>query len=66
MTIQYERHLPLVHGNKIYSPSTCIFVPQRINTLFVKKDMNRGDLPIGVHWDKSRNKYNFVGMFLGF
>ena len=47
----------LVHGNKIYSPSTCIFVPQRINTLFVKKDMNRGDLPIGVHWDKSRNKY---------
>ena len=47
----------LVHGNKIYSPSTCIFAPQRINTLFVKKDMNRGDLPIGVHWDKSRNKY---------
>lgn len=47
----------LVHGNKIYSPSTCIFTPQRINTLFVKKDMNRGDLPIGVHWDKSRNKY---------
>ena len=39
----------LVKGNKIYSPSTCIFVPQRINDLFVNKKANRGQYPIGVH-----------------
>lgn len=47
----------LFKGNKIYSPQTCIFVPQRINTLFVKKDKNRGELPIGVFWDEDRQKY---------
>ncbi len=47
----------LVHGNKIYSPSTCIIVPNRINVLFIKSDKNRGDLPIGVQWDKKYNKY---------
>ena len=39
----------LYKGNKIYSRDTCIFVPQRINNLFVKRDNSRGDTPIGVH-----------------
>lgn len=47
----------LVKGNKIYSPDTCIFVPERINTLFTKRDANRGDLPIGVSWHKKSEKY---------
>ena len=38
----------LYKGNKIYSRDTCIFVPQRINTLFVKRDNDRGKDPIGV------------------
>lgn len=38
----------LIKGNKIYSPETCCFVPQEINSLFVKCDKSRGDLPIGV------------------
>ena len=38
----------LYKGNKIYSRDTCIFVPQRINTLFVKNDNARGKGPIGV------------------
>ena len=38
----------LVKGNKIYSPDTCIYVPQTINTLFVKKDRNRGESAIGT------------------
>ena len=38
----------LCKGNKIYSRDTCIFVPQRINSLFVKRDNDRGDCPIGV------------------
>ena len=38
----------LYKGNKIYSRETCIFVPQRINSLFVKRDNDRGEDPIGV------------------
>ena len=33
----------LVKHNKIYSPETCIFVPERINTLFTKCDRSRGN-----------------------
>ena len=35
-------------GNKIYSKETCIFVPEKINILFVKNNKNRGDCPIGI------------------
>lgn len=38
----------LVKGSKVYSPETCNFVPPEINTLIVKHDATRGDLPIGV------------------
>ena len=38
----------LYKGNKIYSRDTCIFVPQRINTLFTKRNSERGNNTIGV------------------
>ena len=38
----------LVKGNKIYSPSTCCFVPKEINNLFIKCKNIRGEYPIGV------------------
>lgn len=38
----------LVKGNKIYSPETCIFVPQKINVLFTKCDKSRGESVIGT------------------
>lgn len=38
----------LVHGNKTYSPDTCLFVPETINGLFMGTDRARGSLPIGV------------------
>jgi hypothetical protein len=47
----------LIKGNKIYSPETCVFVPQFINSLFVKSDTKRGGLPLGVHFDKQTKKY---------
>lgn len=47
----------LIKGNKIYSPETCIFVPQKVNLLIVKNDAIRGDLPIGIHFEKQTNKY---------
>ena len=47
----------LQKGNKIYAPDKCIFVPQRVNELFVKSDAIRGNCPIGVTYDKQINKY---------
>jgi len=47
----------LIKGNKIYSPTTCIFVPHDINSLFVKSDLARGDLPIGVYWHERDQEY---------
>ena len=38
----------LCKGNKVYSRKTCIFVPERINELFTKRDNARGKDPIGV------------------
>lgn len=43
----------LYKGNKVYSRETCIFVPQRINNLFVKRDNRRGKCPIGAHLNSS-------------
>ena len=43
----------LIKGNKIYSPETCIFVPERINTLFTRSDKSRGKYPIGITFNKN-------------
>jgi hypothetical protein len=45
----------LVKGNKIYSPDTCMFVPEYINKLFIKNETKRSTLPIGVYFRKGRN-----------
>ena len=47
----------LSKGNKIYSPETCVFVPQNINSLFIKSNKSRGGLPIGVYYNKQNRKY---------
>ena len=44
-------------NNKIYSLENCILVPDWINTLFIKKDANRGNYPIGVSYHKGAKKY---------
>ena len=46
----------LVKGNKIYSPDTCVFVPERVNELFTKSDVIRGEYPIGVNYHKQHKK----------
>ena len=63
----------LCKGNKIYSRETCIFVPERINLLFVKRDKSRGKNPIGVSPTSSGNyqatcndgngKYIYLGSY---
>jgi hypothetical protein len=43
--------------NKIYSPDTCAFVPQEINSLFTKTTCTRGEYPIGVYFSKKGRKF---------
>lgn len=38
----------LIKGNKVYSPDTCCFIPQRINNLMMTAKLIRGEYPIGV------------------
>lgn len=49
----------LFYGNKVYSPTTCIFVSNEVNTLLVKSDGSRGNLPLGVRYtQKSKGMLN--------
>ena len=54
----------LEKGNKMYDREHMIFVPKRINTLFVKNDVNRGKYPIGVYYNKKENKFRSQLSFL--
>lgn len=38
----------LFKGNKLYSPENCAFVPQEINSLFLKSNGTRGLTPVGT------------------
>ena len=40
----------LVKGNKVYSESTCVFLPVEINSLLTKSTASRGKHLIGVYW----------------
>ena len=47
----------LVKGNKVYSESTCVFIPQEINSLLTKSAASRGEYLIGVSWNKKDNAF---------
>lgn len=47
----------LIRNNKEYGSSTCCFVPQEVNNLFIKANNIRGDFAIGVHKLKSSGKF---------
>ena len=63
----------LCKGNKVYSRETCIFVPERINKLFTKRDNDRGNNFIGMTPNSSGNymvqchdgngKLNYLGSY---
>ena len=50
----------LAKGNKVYSEDTCVFVPQRINSLLTNSGASRGEYPIGVYWHKASSKFSAV------
>lgn len=47
---------------KLYSPSSCIFVPKRINSALTLSNRGRGDLPVGVSYFKGRTKCFCAGI----
>lgn len=42
----------LVEGNKVYSPSTCIFLPHKLNSFTLTCGKAKGLYPIGVRYHK--------------
>lgn len=64
----------LVKCNKVYSETTCIFIPKEINLLLIKRESLRGECLIGVCWHntnktfmaqvrKNKGKQEFLGYF---
>ena len=47
----------LFTGNKTYSETACVFVPQGINKFFTDRGNYRGEYPVGVHFDKASGKF---------
>jgi len=47
----------LVEGNKVYSPTTCIFVRPIINNFIVESNSKRGQWPLGVSFHKQSGKF---------
>lgn len=47
----------LIKGNKIYSPEFCSLVPPNVNSLFTKRQSERGQYPIGVYYNKKEFTY---------
>ena len=72
-SFQLDKDL-LIKGNKVYSESTCVFIPQEINTLLIKSTSSRGEHLIGVSWHntskafkarvaKNKGKQEYLGVF---
>lgn len=43
--------------NKVYNPETCAFVSRTTNMFVVACDASRGGYPLGVTWNKAREKF---------
>lgn len=47
----------LVEGNKVYSPETCVFVSNIVNSFTTDCRASRGEWLIGVNWHKGSCKF---------
>lgn len=68
----YALDKDLLHkGNRVYSPQTCCFIPDSLNSLFIDTKSKRGNTPIGVHYRRKLGKYivligeNYERKYLG-
>ena len=44
-------------GNKTYSETACVFVPNEINSFFIDRGNARGEYPLGVYFYKQSGKF---------
>lgn len=60
--MQIDKNI-IIRDNKIYSPDTCIFIPQEVNKFLTSRQNDRGELPLGVtlHKGKLRTRVNIDG-----
>lgn len=54
---QLDKDLKVI-GNKVYSPDTCLFIDQKVNTFVLEANKSRGEYPIGVCYHKLAKKYH--------
>ena len=47
----------LIKGNKVYSESTCVFLPKEINSVLIKCTASRGEHLIGVCWSNTHKAF---------
>ena len=47
----------LIKGNKVYNESTCVFLPQEINSVLTKSTATRGKHLIGVYWSATNKAF---------
>ena len=47
----------LFKDNKIYSPNTCVFISNSLNSFIIDNGASRGEYPIGVDWEKTAIKF---------
>lgn len=47
----------LLSDSRVYSPETCIFVPQWLNTFIIDRGASRGESPIGVDYHKGASRF---------
>lgn len=44
----------LIGDGKLYSPDSCIYIPQWLNSFLSDRKSSRGEFPIGVYFDKQK------------
>lgn len=47
----------LVNGNKVYSPDTCMFVPQIVNIFYQGRSQSKYNWPVGTSYQKMYGKF---------
>lgn len=47
----------LCKGNKVYSPTTCVFIPKKLNAFLLDSTASRGNYLLGTHWHKPLKKF---------
>ena len=55
-SFQLDKDL-LVKGNKVYSETICVFLPNEINSLLTKRTASRGEYLIGVSWSETNKAF---------